>query len=368
MSLLELVFQAGLVSILTAVVIWGIRFLPGERGQFLAAIPRKREPQDGVWWGVNLTYYGLLTASAQILALLVFLLLAVSAGTPLQVAAIWGAVLLTATAVSASLLARLVEGRRYTLTVGGASVTVLLITPVGVAGIEALGWGRDQLHPPLLVTLVAVAIAFCFGEGLGRLACLSFGCCYGRPIQSFSPFWRKVLSRGLITFSGATKKAVYAGGLGGLGLFPIQAVSAVLLLSLGMGGWVLFFRGSLEAAFLATALPYHLWRVVSEYFRADYRGRGSWSAYQIASLLMVPWSLFWTWFAADASGDLRSLPDLEYALRTTWDPGVLLSLQVLWCILLVSAGISRVTDSRVEFRVRGDRVCAPSGREAATWE
>lgn len=356
MSSLELVFQVGLASLLAAALIWGIRFLPGERGQFLAAIPRTRNPRDGAWSGVNLTYYGLLTASAQILGLLVFLLLVISAGTSLPVAAVWGTVLLATSATSASILARLVEGRRYTLTVGGASVTVLLIAPLAQTVIAAVGWGRDQMQPSLPAILAAISIAFCFGEGLGRLACLSFGCCYGRPIQSLSPFWRKLLDRWAISFEGETRKAVYTGGLEGLRLVPIQSISAVLLLCLGWTGWALFTLGHLETAFLASAMPYYLWRIVSEYLRADYRGQGRWSAYQAASALMLPWIIFWAWFASGGSGQPDTPPDLEHALRTIWNPGLLFTLQVLWWILLASAGISRVTESRLEFRVRGDRV------------
>ncbi len=356
MSSLELFFQAGLASILAAVLFWGIRFLASERGQFLAAIPVAKNRQDGTWLAVNLTYYGLLTASAQILGLLVFLLLVSSAGTSLATAVSWGTALLTISAVSASMLARLIEGSRYTLTVGGASVAVLLIAPVSLTGIEALGWSSEHLQPSLIVLLAAISVAFCFGEGLGRLACLSFGCCYGRPIQSLPPFWRKMLARCSISFGSATKKAVYAGRLGGFDLVPIQAVSAITLSCLGGAGWSLFILGHLEAAFLATALPYHCWRIVSEYFRADYRGTGRWSTYQAASALMLPWILFWAWFGAQESRRPQLQPDLEHALRAIWNPGLLLALQGLWCILLFSAGISRVTDSRVEFHVRRNRV------------
>ena len=33
------------------------------------------------------------------------------------------------------------------------------------------------------IVLAALAIGYILGEGLGRLACLSFGCCYGKPLD-----------------------------------------------------------------------------------------------------------------------------------------------------------------------------------------
>ncbi|MFH1477455.1 MAG: hypothetical protein ABIH24_08210 [Verrucomicrobiota bacterium] len=37
----------------------------------------------------------------------------------------------------------------------------------------------------MLYLLGAVAPAYALGKGIGRLACISFGYCYGRPAPSF---------------------------------------------------------------------------------------------------------------------------------------------------------------------------------------
>jgi hypothetical protein len=54
--------------------------------------------------------------------------------------------------------------------------------------------------------MAAAAIAYAFGEGLGRLACISFGCCYGRPLHQCHPMVQPFLSRFCLTFTGHTKK------------------------------------------------------------------------------------------------------------------------------------------------------------------
>ncbi len=40
---------------------------------------------------------------------------------------------------------------------------------------------------PLIPVLAAMAIAYSLGEGLGRLGCISYDCCYGKPQKSCSP-------------------------------------------------------------------------------------------------------------------------------------------------------------------------------------
>ena len=53
---------------LTLLLGWGFKALPNEQWQILATLPRKKEP-SGTWVGVNITYYGLLSASAGLAAL-----------------------------------------------------------------------------------------------------------------------------------------------------------------------------------------------------------------------------------------------------------------------------------------------------------
>jgi hypothetical protein len=49
-------------------------------------------------------------------------------------------------------------------------------------------------------------IAYAFGEGLGRLACISFGCCYGVALPEAHPLLRHMFDRWHFVFSGSMKK------------------------------------------------------------------------------------------------------------------------------------------------------------------
>ncbi len=134
----------------------------------------------------------------------------------------------------------------------------------------------------LLVT--DAAIAFLFGEGLGRLGCLSFGCCYGRPLDKFSPRFQRWLSPLSTVFHGETKKIAYAGGLAGHRVLAIQTITAVLYCSVACVALDLFMRGHVKPALAVSLGLSQLWRVVSEPLRSDHRGSHGWSAYQSMSL------------------------------------------------------------------------------------
>lgn len=64
----EKIFVFTLALVLTCLLRWGIRTLPKESWQILAALPKEKR-DNGEWEGVNLTYYGLFTANATLLAL-----------------------------------------------------------------------------------------------------------------------------------------------------------------------------------------------------------------------------------------------------------------------------------------------------------
>jgi Phosphatidylserine decarboxylase len=95
---------------------------------------------------------------------------------------------------------------------------------------------------------------YALGEGLGRLACLSFGCCYGRPVAASHPLYQRLFARRHVTFSGRNKKAVYEGRLDHEPLIPIQAVTAVVYVGAALVGTWLFLHGPAIGSFLAVAL------------------------------------------------------------------------------------------------------------------
>ena len=67
---------------------------------------------------------------------------------------------------------------------------------------------------PVLPTFAAAAIAYVLGESIGRLACLSFGCCYGMPLREANPAVARLFHNHNLVIHGPTKKAAYASGSG----------------------------------------------------------------------------------------------------------------------------------------------------------
>ena len=242
-------FVIGLGLALAPILYWGIRWLPGERWQILAAVPQ-RKMSRGTWTGVNLTSY-------------------------------------------------------------------------------------------------------CLGEGMGRLACISFGCCYGKPLDQLGPAARRLFEHFHLAFTGEMKKIAYSSGLDGAKVVPVQALSALVLVSSGLVGVLLFLNSRYAAAVLVTALVSQLWRAYSEGLRADYRGGHRVSAYRILSLAA----------AACAAARLMVLPgasrirsQLDLGLELLWDPKVLLVVQALWLFVFLWLGRSMVTRSTLVMSVRKDRV------------
>jgi prolipoprotein diacylglyceryltransferase len=89
---------------------------------------------------------------------------------------------------------------------------------------------------PLMPVMAALATAYALGEGVGRLACISFGCCYGKPMDQVHPLLRRLFARHAFVFTGPTKKIAYADGLDGREIFPIQAVTATLYCAAALAG------------------------------------------------------------------------------------------------------------------------------------
>lgn len=345
-------FAIGLGLALAPVLYWGIRSLPGERWQILAAVPR-RKMSRGTWTGVNLTFYGFLAATAYALALSVFLLLMGSIAIPLAGVASLMVPMLLVLALAATFLSRIVERKRHTFTVCGVALTGVLVLPLAVAGANRFlaGWELPQV--PVVPALAAFLTSYCLGEGMGRLACISFGCCYGKPLDQLGPAARRLFEHFHLAFTGEMKKIAYSSGLDGAKVVPVQALSALVLVSSGLVGVLLFLNSRYAAAVLVTALVSQLWRAYSEGLRADYRGDHRVSAYRILSLAA----------AACASGMLMVLPgapgirsQLDLGLALLWDPKVLLVLQALWLFVFLWLGRSMVTQSTLVMSVRKDRV------------
>lgn len=341
----DLFFLLGLGLVLGRLLVWGFRHLPGERWQMLAVVPTQKG-SESQWTGTNLTYYGFFIASSQLIAVALLLVLLGAMQVHLGGTTLAIALLLACCLPAARLLAMLVEKKRHTFTIGGASFVGIVLAPFAVliAG-EILGV-RDQL--PLLPVLAAMAIAYTLGEGLGRLACISFGCCYGKPVRQCNRLVRLLFSRHGFTFSGATKKVAYEGHLAGERLVPIQAITAVLYTGGALVGASLFLEGLFTPALIGCLVLTQLWRIFSETLRADFRGFGRVSAYQKMGIAAVFYTLVMLSFAPPPP---LGHPDVVAGLHVLWNPAVILGLQLLWLVYFLIFGRSSVTTATVSFAV-----------------
>jgi hypothetical protein len=236
------------------------------------------------------------------------------------------------------LIALWVEGKANTFTVGGASFAVLVAAPWVVEFINGNLGIRMGFDAPVLSAMAAMSVAYAIGEGIGRLACISFGCCYGKPLSECNPMLKKVFTRRSFIFSGETKKIAYAHHLDGREVIPIQAVTAVLLTVTGVAGCYGFLKGFHVAAFYGTLIVTQVWRVLSEFFRADFRGNNRISAYQVMSLLSIFYALLILALFPSAGAEAPA-PDITAGMIGLWDPA------------FIHTGRSRVTGSTIRLHV-----------------
>jgi hypothetical protein len=342
-------FLLGLGVACALLLAWGFKSLPRERWQILAAIPVFKN-SDGVWRGVNLTFYGLFTANAMTVAALLLVIMLGSLGLSLREVGIVLLPLFSLCVPSARLVARIVEKKQYTFTVAGAFFVGLVTAPwLVMAANLALG---PQMILPVLAVCAALSVAYAFGEGLGRLACISFGCCYGKPLAKSPPALQKIFAHHSFSFSGATKKASYESGLEGAPLVPVQAITAILYLACGLACLYLFLTGWFATALMVCLTVTQGWRAFSEFLRADFRGRGSLTAYQWMALISVVYAgLMALWLPGRAVA-----PVLATGLSMLWDPWIIILLQGLWVVVLLYTGRSKVTASTISFQVMQDRI------------
>lgn len=342
----EMALIGGYALALGAFLLWGGRNLPAERWQMLASLPVAKN-HDGTWRAVNLTWYGALNALAYTLATATVLVLLGSVGVGLG--GLLGIVVgVLGLCIPASrLVARLVEGKRNTFSVGGASFVGIVAAP----WIMVLA-GQWSPEITVLPALAALSIAYAVGEGVGRMACLSFGCCYGRPVATLSAPWKRFFSTWSVVFEGETKKAAYAHGLAGQPLVPVQLMTAWLYCGAAVIGMVLFVRGAFGVAMILPLVVTQVWRVLSEFLRADYRGERKISAYQIMAGVGVLYGVALPLFFSAPALD----PDVSLGLAAVWSPAVLLVLQAVCAVVFVYTGRSTVTDSVVRFAVKEQEI------------
>lgn len=331
---------------------WAFRTLPREDWQILACLPR-RKGSDGMWKGMNLTYYGFFNAAAYLFAVAVFLIMTGSLAIPLTGTLSVVMPVLAICMPAACLVARLVEKKQHTFSVGGASFAGVLTAPWVILLVNMTLGKWLEFRVPVLETLAALFIAYAFGEGTGRLACISFGCCYGKPLAACNPLIRRIFRKWNFVFWGKTKKIAYADALEGQAVVPVQALTAVIYTGCGILSFYLFLKGRAPAALLITLVMTQGWRFASEFLRADYRGRGRVSAYQIMAILSIVYTIF-LFFALPVS--VSAPPEIGAGLRSLWNPGIILCLGALWLCSFLYTGRSAVTGAAIHFYIRKEKI------------
>jgi hypothetical protein len=346
------VTMLSVVIFLTAYFWWGFRMLPGERWQIVASVPSSKTGQ-GNWSGINFTWYGLLTANAYFVSVAVLLVLMGSIGVPPIGTAILAAAMLCCCVPASRLVARIVEKKAHTFTVGGAVFVGILITPFVIAMINRTAGELLAFHIPVMPAYAAIAIAYAFGEGLGRVACISFGCCYGKPLSTSSDLMKRLFSGRGFVFFGSTKKIAYAGGLEAIEVIPVQAITAIFYTTCGLIAAWMFLSSHHTSAFLLATIATQGWRSISETLRADYRGEGNVSAYQIMGIVGVVYAAVAAYFLVH---EPIGVPDLSAGLIGLWNPALILFLQGIWITIFLYTGRSTVTGAMLTFHVHRDRI------------
>lgn len=346
------IFVAVLAVFYVAVLSWGFRHFPGEKWQILATLPW-RKSEAGHWHGTNLTAYGLITASAYVISLIVLFILIGALQVALTDMMIVAAVLLAIVTPASRWVARLIEGKPYGFTVGGAAFVGIVIAPWLLVAANRF-FLAPEAAIPLIPTLAAFAIAYAFGEGTGRLACISFGCCYGKPLAQCHPVVQKIFKDKHFVFQGKIKKIAWEGKMDGEKVVPIQAVTCVIYVATGLLATLLFLYAHYTAALMLALVVTQAWRVFSEMLRADFRG--GWqklSAYQLLALAGIPYVAAIAWLFPTGG---TTAPDVLRGLNDLWQPGMILFIQIVWLASFLYSGRSMVTSSLVSFQLHEDRI------------
>lgn len=350
--MLNVSFVIALAAGFSALLLWGIRTLPGEKWQMLAAVPIAKTG-DGSWRGLNLTFYGFFSATGTSFGFAVMLLLLASVGVSPIVGLLLIVFVLLVCVPASRVIAAMVERKRNTFTVAGAAFVATLILPLLALAFRPAA--SRLLHRPLAVLPIfaAAAIGYALGESIGRLACLSFGCCYGMPLRNANPAIAWLFHKHNLVIHGSTKKAAYASGLDGEPLIPVPAITSAIFAVSGIVGVALFLAERFRLAALVPIVASWGWRACSEWLRADYRGTSRVSVYQLMAIFSV---FYLGTFLVMLPASTPSSPDLTAAFGQLVSAPAILALQLLWIALFLYYGRSRVTASTLSFHVVAERI------------
>ncbi len=348
----NLLFIIGLGISLFLLATWGFRFLPREKWQVLGTVPLYKKT-DGKWQGLNLTYYGLFNGVAIAAAVAIMMILLGSASIPMTGAILFicGTGLFAAPATK--IVARIVEKKPCTLSVAGASFVGIVVAPLIAFGVQQLYVALQMPRIEIIVLMAAVSCAYTFGEGIGRLSCISFGCCYGKQVSELPGYLQAPFRHLNFVFKGKTKKIAYAHHMDEKAVVPIQGITSVIYFISGLLGVYLFLTGHFTLCFLTTLATTQIWRVVSETVRADFRGNGKLSIYQIMAFVSVVYSVIVSLLLYPDPG----MPvNIANGINTLWNPLVILFLQALWFAAFFGTGRSKIIDAELSFEIKTENI------------
>jgi Prolipoprotein diacylglyceryl transferase len=345
-------FTVGLFVALNYLLRWACKTLPKEQWQFFAAVPRRKR-SDGFWEARNFTWYGALTSLAFLLAGGLIVIMTSSVGVKVEFVLLATVLLSLISLFAARWIAQIVERIPNTHTVGGAVFVIALAIPLvlWLGSSLSVYFGLEKLIGNLrpsdtLAVIAAIAIAYTYGEGVGRIACISFGCCYGKRVDNLTGVWYQIFSRMNFVFHGATKKISYVAALEGIAVVPIQAITAWIHIFTGSVGFWLFMKGHIALSLLFVLVISQGWRFLSEFMRTDFRGKGRVTVYQWMSLATIALAFLYVELFGRTLA-IASAPSFVEGMKGLWAPGPLVVLQLLAAYVFVVTGKSSVTRSRM---------------------
>jgi Prolipoprotein diacylglyceryl transferase len=334
-----------LASLAVVVFRWGFRNLTSEGWQIALAVPARVNGADGRFWpAVNFTTYGVISSIAYALSLLLFIFLVGAMAQPLLPAAVFVGLLLAVGVPASKIVARWVEGIPGH-TIGGAVFAVLVTAIPAMLATQWLAQAFRWDSFDAAVVIAAACIAYVLGEAIGRLACLSFGCCYGRPIDECTSLQRALYSGVTETYRGRYKKIAYAGGLTDRPVVAVQSIACTVLFVVFLVSLWCFWKGMTTASIVLALGLSQLWRAYSEQLRADFRGREGFTVYQAMAIAGAAQSLLFVHLFPATSTLVASAYRGWLAVAQA---EVVITCQLLAASILLYMGRSSVTSSRLE--------------------
>lgn len=327
----------------------GVTYFPSERFQFLATIPYKKI-SDGRWLSLNITYYGLFNALGYTTGAFVVTLLLLSIGLNFIEILLIMALIFAICIPSSKIIAYFVEKSRSGFTVGGAVFVGVVIAPVAIFLTLYFLKKGVNIADYFIPILASMSVGYIFGEGIGRIGCLSFGCCYGKDLDTLkNPLLKRIFSRFYTVYTGKLKKAHYSSQLCNKKTVPVQTMGIILYNSTGLITIFLFLNKFYFMALIINVFVSQFYRFFSEFLRADYRGEGEISVYQKMSIFNIIAVMCYSYLFGNSSKALN--PDLLSGLSIFSEIKAIMPFLILLTITFIYTGVSTATYSITDFKL-----------------